>query len=145
MMSDLAGDLVKMPRSELLTLGIDCFKTMLTDPLYTVDDLHIHQKVGGVINANFGGALVRHIEGPGYHCTPETMFDNWWAPLVCQLNHLRLGQLRATFIRQRVDDKLYAKFFKSDYFPIDWSLETTDPILLDQLTDLVQHIKKAGL
>lgn len=139
------NELLMYKRSALLRFGIDCFHDMMNDGVYTVDDTFIHHKVGGEVRANFGGGIIRHLEGAGFHCTPENMFDYPWAPLVCQLNHFRYGNIRATYLRAKIDDKLFAKFFKEEIFPIDWSLETTDPVLLLQLMDLATHLEKAGM
>lgn len=132
------------PRSQLLITGIELFKEMLNDPLYTFDDLRIHHVLpDGKVGSNFGGSLIRHLMGPSFHCTPANLFDYPWATLVCQLNHLRRGEIRACF--PRVDDKTYRKFFKKEAYPISSRLETLDPILLDQLDDLVKFLQKVHM
>ena len=134
-------DIALIPKSNLLRFTIAQFKEMLFDDKYVYDYSYIHRIIDGKVHCDFGGSIVRFLMGPDWSCEPWILFELKWSPLVCQANLLAMGNIRDTM--RRVDDKLFAKFFKSPvYDPLDNTVDI--PQRLGQLEEMADYLQKAG-
>jgi hypothetical protein len=143
-MDDLTQSLLQVPRSALLEYNIGLYKEMQQDANYVTEDMDIHTKIGNTVFANFGGALIRSIMGPTFDCTPDNLFKHDWAPLVCQLNLMRWGNIRGCY--PRIDYKTVIKVFGTENFPTGSRLMSiNDDTFLPLMHEYLEFLKSKGM
>lgn len=128
-------------RSSILYYTVSAFTEMLSDEKYQFDPTYMHRHVAGKVHCNFGGSIIRKVLGPDYNCHATEFLILPWARFVVVANMFSYNDVRSTF--NRINDKLYNKFFKSsgwEPYDLRGDIQTQLPILLD----LANHLEEKG-